>query len=344
MPSFLDALTVEQRWAMTDYIDSLSGGPGPAYANLLVAKRIEEPIDLALGAAQFAAAPVSRFPIVGQIMEPGRSFHPPATSVLVQAVYDQDSVALLVRWNDLSAQTKGHNGPALVVPIEEEARPDGATGVPAAGGEAKDDVWGDEAAPEPTPAAGGGDDFWGEEGEGGAAGAAAPASDFSDAVAVQLPLQAPTGARKPYFIFGDPQNPVDLWFFDLARPEALQFTARGSADVAANDAGDVTGRAQYDQGEWSVIFKRPLRVASGVPFIPGQFVPVSFSVWDGLTRERGNRRGLTVWFHLYVEPEAVPSPGGPMARTAALVFGLELLVIGWVRARHRRSEPEPAGS
>jgi hypothetical protein len=86
-----------------------------------------------------------------------------------------------------------------------------------------------------------------------------------------------------------------------------------------------------------------VRVAAGAPFVPGQFVPVSFSVWDGLTRERGNRRGLTVWYNLYVEPEAVPSPRGPMLRIAALVFGLELLVIGLVRARHRRSESEPTG-
>ena len=41
-------------------------------------------------------------------------------------------------------------------------------------------------------------------------------SEFSDAVAVQIPSAVPTGARKPYFIFGDGQNSVDLWFFDLA--------------------------------------------------------------------------------------------------------------------------------
>jgi mono/diheme cytochrome c family protein len=344
MPSFLDALPPEQRWALTDYIESLSGGPGPAYATLVVAKRIDAPIDLAAGAEQFAAAPVSRFPIVGQIMEPGRSFHPPTISIRVQAIYDQDSLALLLRWDDLTAQTTGHNSPALVVPPEEEEQPDSAAGAAPSGG-AEGDIWGEEAAPEPAPKAAGGDDFWGEESGGGTAGAAAPVLEFSDAVAVQFPVQAPTGARKPYFIFGDPQNPVDLWFFDLARPEALQFTARGSADVSANDTGDVTGRAHYDQGEWSVIFRRSLRTPSGVPFVPGQFVPVTFSVWDGLTRERGNRRGLTVWYHLYVEPASVPSPGPPMVRAAALVLGLEFVVIAWVRwSRHRRSAPEPTGT
>jgi hypothetical protein len=166
------------------------------------------------------------------------------------------------------------------------------------------------------------------------AAAAVPASEFSDAVAIQIPSQVPTGARKPYFIFGDAQNSVDLWFFDLARPDPLQFTGRGSAAIAPNDTGDVTGVASYAEGEWSVIFKRPLRASSGAPFTPGEFLPMAFSVWDGFSRERGNRRGLTAWYSIYVEPEVVPSPAGPMVRTAMFILGIELVLIGWVRWRH----------
>jgi hypothetical protein len=143
-----------------------------------------------------------------------------------------------------------------------------------------------------------------------------------------------TGARKPYFIFGDAQDSVDLWFFDLARTDPLQFTGKGSADIAPNDTGDITGVASYDQGEWSVIFKRPLRATSGAPFTPGEFTPIAFSVWDGFSRERGSRRGLTVWESLYVEPEVVPSAFGPMLRTALLILVIELLIIGWVRRSH----------
>jgi hypothetical protein len=143
----------------------------------------------------------------------------------------------------------------------------------------------------------------------------------------------PTGARKPYFIFGDGQNSVDLWFFDLARPGPLQFTGKGSAEIAPNDTGEVTGVASYDQGEWSVVFKRPRRATSGAPFTPGEFMPVAFSVWDGFSRERGNRRGLTVWYSLYVEPEVVPSAVGPMVKTALLILAIELAVVWWVRRR-----------
>jgi DMSO reductase family type II enzyme heme b subunit len=157
--------------------------------------------------------------------------------------------------------------------------------------------------------------------------------EFSDAVSIQIPSQALTGARKPYFIFGDSQNSVDLWFFDLARQAPLQFTGRGSADLAANDTGDVTGVASYDQGEWSVIFKRPRRPTSGAAFSPGEFLPIAFSVWDGFSRERGNRRGLSLWYSVYVEPENVPSAVGPMIKTALIILVIELVVIGLVRRR-----------
>jgi mono/diheme cytochrome c family protein len=320
MPSFADSLPVEQRWAITDFIASLSPSTEPGYTNLVVARAVQDPIDVTRGAAIFESAPVARFPIIGQITEPGRAFYPPATSVTVQAIYDAESIALLVRWHDMRADNMGKNGPSLPVPPEEEetapgggaqetsSSPFGDAEIPA--GQATADPFAEEVAP-----------------------AAAP-SEFSDAVAVQIPSQLPTDARKPYFIFGDAQNPVDLWFFDLAASSPLQYAGRGSADVALNDTGELTGVASYDQGEWSAIFKRPLLSTAGASLAPGQFLPVAFSVWDGFSRERGNRRGLTVWYSLYVEPEAVPSAVGPMVRTALFILAIELVVIGWMRRWH----------
>jgi cytochrome c len=329
MPSFLEALTPEQRWAITDFIDSLSSSNGPGYASLVVARHVDDPIDLAKGTANFESARVARFPIIGQITEPVREFHPPATSVTVQAIYDAESIALLVRWHDMSAEKTGKNGPSLPVPIEEEQEQS------AGAGGAKNPFGDQEVTPPPagqakTPgAAQPPADPFAEQ-----AAPAAPASEFSDAVSIQIPSQVPTGARKPYFIFGDSQNSVDLWFFDLAGQAPLQFTGKGSADIAPNDTGDITGVASYDQGEWSVIFKRPLRAGSGAPFTPGEFMPIAFSVWDGFSRERGNRRGLSVWYSLYLGPEEVPSVVGPMIQTALVILAIELAVIGWVRWRY----------
>ena len=211
----------------------------------------------------------------------------------------------------------GQDDPTLVVPIEEEEE---------AGAPSKGDAAAQAAAAAADPFA-----------ETSAA-PTAPPSEFNDAVAVQIPSAVPTGARKPYFIFGDAQNSVDLWYFDLGRQEPIQFTGRGSTDLAPNDTGDLTGVASYDQGEWTVIFKRPLRPSAGAPFTSGGFLPIAFSVWDGFSKDRGNKRGLTSWYSIYMEPEVVPSPLGPMTRTALLILIIELIVIGWVRWSHSTSE------
>jgi hypothetical protein len=252
--------------------------------------------------------------VIGQITEPVREFQPPTTSVMVQAVYDADSIAFLVRWHDIRADKEGKNGPSLAVPPEEEEDETGGGGAPAT------------AAQAPSP-----DNPFAEA----PAPATAPPSEFSDAVAIQIPSAVPTGARKPYFIFGDATNSVDLYFFDLSRPQPLQYIGKGSKDVAPNDSGDLTGVASYDQGEWSAIFKRPIHPNSGATLTQGQFMPIAFSVWDGFARERGSRRGLTLWESLYIEPEIVPSATGPMLKTAAVILVLELITIAWVRNRKK---------
>ena len=75
-------------------------------------------------------------------------------------------------------------------------------------------------------------------------------------------------------------------------------------------------------------------------------MPIAFSLWDGAARERGNRRGLTVWETVYLEPEVVPSAVGPMLRIFLVLLVVELAIIGFVRRRHGsrgRAElgPEP---
>ena len=170
---------------------------------------------------------MARFPVIGQIMEPGRQFHPPVTSVRVQAIYDTESIAVLVRWHDMRADNTGKSDPTLVVPIEEEEE---------AGAPSKGDAAAQAAAAAADPFA--------ET----AAAPTAPPSEFNDAVAVQIPSAVPTGARKPYFIFGDAQNSVDLWYFDLGRQEPIQFTGRGSADLARERHGRSHGCRELRPG------------------------------------------------------------------------------------------------
>jgi hypothetical protein len=317
---------------------------------------VDGEIDLDQGAAIFDEAPEAMFPIVGQIMQPGRNFAPLLTNVRVRAIYSEEEIAILVRWSDLIDDTAGMNDPTLVVPRfdpETESASPHVAGPDGQDEEDEDSIWGDELDEEDEDSIWGdeleaenedsiwGDELAGEDDDWGGGGAdeyipPRPVSEFNDAVAIQLPFERPDGIRKPYFLLGDAENPVDLWFLDVAQEEALQFTGRGSDDLTLVEATDVTAVASYEGGQWSVIFKRPLESYEGVDFQEAQFVPIAFSVWDGFNAERGNKRGLTQWRYLYLEPRQHESSVGPMAKAGLGLLGLELLLVAWLRRRQKK--------
>lgn len=333
MPSYADSLAVEDRWDLVNYIHSLGDGDEPGYDNLLLVTHVDDELDLGRADELFANAPPARFPLVGQIVEPGRNFYPSATSIVLQAVYNRSEIAFRLSWDDMRAELAGTNSPLLEVPLwPEEAEP------AAAGGEEGGDFWGEEAAPAEA-----GGDFWGEE-EGPAEPAAAGGA-FSDAVALQLPAQLPSGVRKPYFIFGDADHAVDLWFLDLARETAEQFAGRGSANVAPATTDEIAATKSYDAGRWRVVFKRALRSNGNLTFQEGQYVPIAFSVWDGFNEERGNKRALSSWFYLYVTPAERVSALGPMVRVGLGVLAVEILILLFLRRRYgsESTTPRPEG-
>ncbi len=348
------------------------------YANLLRSvPSSEAAIDLSQGDELFADAPKAMFPLFGQIVEPGRNFYPSTIAVTAQAIHNADEIAFRLTWNDMRAETSGTNAPDLQVPMWDEQLAEigqasgdsddgdsgdfwgddsggddgdfwGDGGGDSGGGDSGDfwgeeddgggdDFWGEEDS-------GGGDDFWGDDDDGGAAaaGPSGPDTEFSDAIALQFPLSVPEGVRQPYFLFGDVQNPVDLWFVDLAKPDAVaRYEGRGSSAVTLADGGDeVEVVGSYNEGQWSVIFKRARRSRGGMSFEEDQFYPIAFSNWDGFNRERGNKRALSAWYNVYIEPAEKPSPVGPMVRAGLTVLGLELLFIAMVRRSNGRKKDE----
>ena len=234
-----------------------------------------------------------------------------------------------------------------------------------------DDFWGTQAAPAEEASedagddagddggSGGGEDFWGSGGGDAGAGSQAaadpfapdtaasptvPESEWSDAVALQFPLSLRPGVAKPYFLFGDPSYPVELWHVDLAKPEAAAlWEGRGSQNLTQVERAAPQVVAHYEAGRWSVAFKRP-RAAQAGPSFAGEdvFVPLAATVWDGFHQERGNKRGLTQWFHVHVPPLEAPSPVGSMLRAGFGVLGLELLIVFWARRRFRHDETASA--
>lgn len=337
MPAFDDegALPVEDRWPLVDFIYSLSPSREPNYASLVKAVGTGEELDLSQGVALFEQAPMARFPLVGQIMEPGRNFYPPITDVEVRAVYNPRQICILVEWDDMRAETTGENSPTLPAPPFVPEAETTAERISPPVETSPGDFWGQEDPfGQGSPASGSGD-FWAEDvAPAGEPTPAAPASEFSDAVAIQLPLKLPEGIRKPYFLFGDLENPVELWFVDLARAEPQLFTARGSQTIVPGEGEPFEVRASYENGRWSVLFSRRRTSNRSISFPEGEFVPIAFSVWDGFNRERGNKRALTQWFHLYLEPLDKPSPFGPMLTRSLSVLAVLLAFVFVIRRKY----------
>ena len=354
MPSYADegTLAPQDRWPMVDYVFSLSESPQPNYASLLTAVPAADAIDLEGGLEQFSHAPLARFPIIGQVIEKGRNFYPAVVEVEVRAIYSSEDIALLVEWNDIYAETEGSNDPSLVVPAwDPEAetsfellKPPAAASTPSASDDPFADQQADpfaDAQADPFADQQQADDPFAQDQPAAAAASSVRQTPYSDAVAIQFPQEIPSRNPKPYFIFGDASKPVEVWFTDLANNIPQLYLGRGSVSINPSDSGELYEvKSSYDQGRWSVIFKRKRVSRASISFLEGGFVPIAFSVWDGFNHERGNKRGLTSWFSLYLEPVEKPSVIAPMLQNGLAVLVLQILIIFGVRRKFAQKTGE----
>ena len=197
--------TTSHRWAMATIRN---------YSTLLVVKRVDEELDVSDPDTLFANAPMSRFPLVGQIVEPGRNFFQSINNVDVRAVYNRRKSPSsssgttspgrhgFERPDDASAAVgRGQHRIGLGGADEEDEG--GFWGAEEEEEASEEDIWGADVVDEDE----GDDDFWGEGDDDGGETAG---EGFSDAIGLQFPSKLPSGNRKPYFIFGDKQSSVDL--------------------------------------------------------------------------------------------------------------------------------------
>ena len=333
MPSFVDSLTPEQRWAITDYIVSLSGGDGPGYTNLVIAKPVQERIDLSEGGRELRgragrALPDhradhgarTRVPSAGDQRRPCRRSTTPSRS------------PLLVRWHDMSAQKTGKNGPTLPVPPEEEEEPASAQPRATARRRIRSATQRSRRTPRRRRRR-----------------IRLPRNRRQATSRRSSPTRSRSrfrrGAdRRPQAVLHLRRRPELRWISGSSiwpSRDPLQFTGKGSAEHRAeaswriSPASRATTRAN-GRSSSSVRSRRP----SAAPFSPGEFMPIAFSVWDGFARERGNRRGLTLWYSLYVEPAERPvgcrPDGEDRARHARHRAGRDRLGAVALRVRRPR--------
>ena len=170
-----------------------------------------------------------------------------------------------------------------------------------------------------------------------------PASKiFEDAITVQFPVTVPTGAKRPYFLMGDEDNPVHLWSWSSEQSGAVELNAKGAKKIKAqsDSTQQVTSKIKYDDGQYRLVFNRSLSTPDkeiDIQFAPGQFIPISFFVWDGTNSETGVSGAISSWYFLLLEP-TTPSTVYIYPFVAILMMGgAEWWLIRRIRKNKGRS-------
>jgi DMSO reductase family type II enzyme heme b subunit len=113
MPSSEDILTEEETWHLVNFVRSLFDPPAqPEVKAAVQAQRVAGDLPVSPDDPAWNAIESFYFPLVGQIMDEPRHFTPMIPDIRVQAVYNDQAVALRLVWND---RTKS--------PISEDAEP-----------------------------------------------------------------------------------------------------------------------------------------------------------------------------------------------------------------------------
>lgn len=159
---------------------------------------------------------------------------------------------------------------------------------------------------------------------------------FADQIALQLPAKLSEENERPYLLMGEGSNPIYLlrWTSDTGVEEASA-SGLGAITPLKKEAAQAKGRAEYENGRYRLVIKRP-RVAStqaaAPPFSVGTFIPIAFFAWDGSNGEDGTKFSMSSWYYLRMEPPPSKARWLYPPLVVAAVFGLEI----WGLRRFRR--------
>jgi mono/diheme cytochrome c family protein len=170
---------------------------------------------------------------------------------------------------------------------------------------------------------------------------AATAPGAPDQLVVQFPREVVDGMERPFFLQGDTRRPANTWTWQSGVPAGVESIARGLGTAIPQPEGEqhLSTTAQHADGEWKVLFTRPLDTggAEDVVLPVGQAVPMAFQAWDGDNGESGNQAAVSTWYFLYLEQQT------PMAAYVAPPVALVLtLMLGLLVIRQAQLEASGA--
>ncbi len=270
MPSFIEGIPdASDRWALANFIKSLQHPLTPH--RVLKALKVEGALPDDAQSELWNQAETMDIRLTGQVIAAPRWQNPSIELVISQAIYNDEEIVFLLQWDD----------PFKDVTHNEEMEFDPSS-------ISKVGAFNSYVNPNET--------------------ITRQLKTFRDSVAMQFPVKALTGTKKPHFFRGDSSNPVNLWIWksDNAQAATTEANARGWKQpprVQDDDQQQLTSSAVWDNGRWSVILKRKLLTEDrgDVQFRQGQFIPFALNAWDGSNGEHGRIMSLSSWYNVLLE-------------------------------------------
>jgi len=320
MPSFADNTTVDERWHIANFVNSLcereADGTPLSIDPMADKPKINFVVSSGLVEGEISADPENemwqkrarRFVAMGgQITHKPRNFVNRIEDIWVKSVYNDKHVVFMFQWDDRTksvAEGKLPWGPTQVnIDIKEQ------------------------------------DPKTGEEGS--IAFRQNNYTVYNDAVAMETAvkwkdLPAPI---KPRYLFGsNEQFPVDIVKWE-ADGSLRAFKGTGwDKDFEERDNYEESMKLLYSEwknGRWTVIVQRPLGNKKDQDydedtfFEMGQYIPTVFFAWDGHNGDAGRKMAVSAFYYTFLEP---PTPREAYIYPVVIAFGVVLLE-GWVLTR-----------
>ena len=305
MPSFVEALTDEERWYLATFIKSFQRQLTDN--QLLKARSVDgdlpsDPYDPLWDDTEFMD-----MRLTGQATVAPRWQNPSIDVVSLRAAFNATDIAFLIEWDDPFKDTQHR------LELELDTAEISALGAFSSYVQANDMI-------------------------------PRQLKTYRDSIALQFPVKLVEGTRKPHFLRGTASQPVHLWIWqaDLhARgvPAVSEAIARGWKQpprIQPAEQQQITSRAVWDQGRWRVLMQRPRLTDdnSDVQFEQGKFIPVAVNAWDGSNGEHGLIMSLSTWYYVTLETPATAAPFvyGGLAVLFSGFFGV------WVSRRIKESK------
>ncbi len=320
MPSFADNSTVEERWHIANFVNSLcereADGKPLAIDPQADKPKINFVVSSGMVEGEIPADPEHELwknrarryiAMGGQITHKPRNFVNRIDDIWVKSLYNDKNVVFMFQWDDRTKSVAEGKLPWAPTSVNVDVKEQ--------------------------------DPKTGEEGS-----IAAHQNNYTvynDAVAMQTAvkwkeLPAPI---KPRYLFGsNEQFPVDIVKWE-ADGSLRAFEGTGwDKDFTQRDTYEENIKilhSEWKNGRWTVIIQRPLGNKKDQDydedtfFEMGQYIPTVFFAWDGHNGDAGRKMAVSAFYYTFLEP---PTPREAYIYPVVIAFGVVLLE-GWVLTR-----------